>query len=327
MLQEWVYFSLAYPLLYVIITYIDKAVLSVVRYGVMLTVMCIAALIASIIMFVIDGVVLSTSIVLASIGLGLTVGGSLYLDLNVLAFTEASKISLLYEMETIFTLILGTLFLGEILTVTQYVGFFVIISTSIFIAYYDIILLKKEKDEESIEDLDETDEPQETMSNTKALFFMLTYTCILAFNFVGFKLIFNEFTSAGASVPFLTIMAWESLGVFLFGACVFLLKKDARREFFDQAPNLPIWIFLVIFSNEMLFVLAKLCSFYPTIDTAVALVSVIGDIQPIVAVAVGWGLFKLFPERFSDEETSPKALSVKFVAAIIIAVTIYFIGG
>lgn len=326
MLQEWVYFSLAYPMLYVIITYIDKAVLSVVRYGVMLTVMCIAALIASIIMFVIDGVALSTSIVLASIGLGLTVGWSLYLDLNVLQFTEASKISLLYEMETIFTLVLGTLFLGEILTEVQYIGFFVIIGTSIFIAYYDIIILQKENNETENEEVDD-EEPQETMSNTKALIYMLMYTCILAFNFVGFKLIFNEFTSIGVSVPFLAIMAWESLGVFLFGLCLFLSKKKARREFFDQAPNLPIWILLVIFSNEMLFVLAKLCSFYPTIDTAVALVSVIGDIQPIVAVAVGWGLFKLFPKRFPDEETSPKALLVKFVAAIIIAVTIYFIGG
>lgn len=327
-MQDWVYFSLTYPMLYVVITYVDKALLSVVRYGVVLTIMCIAALFASIVMFAIDGFVsLSSGIALASIGLGVTIGWSLYLDLNVLQFTEASKITLLYEMETIFTLVLGTLFLGEILTVTQYIGFFVIISTSVFIAYYNVILLKKENDEKGLEDLDETDKSQETMSNTKALFFMLTYTCILAFNFVGFKLIFNEFTSIGLEVPFFTIMAWESLGVFIFGLCVFLLKKDARREFFDQVPKLSVWILLVIFSNEILFVLAKLCSFYPTIDTAVALVSVVGDIQPIVAVAVGWGLFKFFPKRFPDEETSPKALSVKFVAAIIIAVTIYFIGG
>lgn len=302
-MESWVFYSLLYPMIYASTNFVDKYLLSGINSRIMPIYTALVGLIAGVIFFVLTGfpiIPLRDTILILTTGILNTL--SLIVYFKVLDCTETSRVNILFEIIPLFVLVLGYLFLGETITFIQFIGFVIVLSSIITIAYF-----------EEGNAIDEKIPHQ--LSKTTVFVYIVIYDLMFAISAVLAKFVMSE-------TSFNAILSYESLGIGLGGMIILVSSKTIRNEFLESNISMKQKYF--VGANETLFVLAKTITFYAFSLGPVALVSVIGAIQPLIAVLMGWLLTICLPKVFS-ETISKKSLSVKFFAAIAIIFGIYLI--
>jgi drug/metabolite transporter (DMT)-like permease len=304
-MERWIQFSLLFPVLYATTNFVDKALLSGINARIMPIYTATVGLMAGVVFFVLTGfpiIPLKDVIIIMATGVLNTL--SLIVYFKALNSCETSKVNILFEIIPLFVLILGYLFLGETITLIQFIGFVMVLSAVLGVAYFE------EKKTEC-----GNEENSDKLSKTMVIVYIMIFNMMFAIAGVLAKFVMNE-------TSFSAVLSYESFGIGLGGLIILIFSKKIRKEFLESKISWKQKSYVGL--NETIYVLAKTCTFYAFSLGPVALVSVIGSIQPFIAVAMGWLLTILNPKIFK-ENISKKSLTVKFIAALVIIFGIYLI--
>lgn len=211
-------------------------------------------------------------------------------------YEEISRIQILWQMMPIFALILATIFLNEILSLNDYIGFVLLIIGGI------IVSLKKIKG---------------IFKLNIAFYLILFATFIAAIHAVLSKYIFTNADLVSGFV--LTRM-----GAFLMSMTFFISNKYRKisLEIFSKMSNK---IKTVIGIKAIIDLAALLIFSYALITGPVSLISVIGNaIKPIFVLILAFFITVRFP-NIIKEDLSIDSLFSKIIALVLVLAGLYFV--
>jgi len=294
------FFAILGYALYASVNYVDKFVLQ--KYEIEPAVISIytgfSALIASLLILLFTGFHLltfqSASVIIIS---GILTQFYLLPYFKALTLDEASRVVPLFEMTPIIVLLLGFLFLGEALSLKQYIGAFLIVSSS--------ILLTVEQLEAKI------------FSIRPALWYMLL-TCVL----YG-SAIFLFKVGLKQDVPFWTALPYEGLGI-IIGSLLILGYKNNFTLLKQTTKEKGKKIFLFMSLNDAIFISGRYTQYFALTILSVSFVSVLEGFQPLFALLFGLILSIWFPHLL-EEVISKKNVGLKVVAIVLIFSGLYLL--
>lgn len=205
---------------------------------------------------------------------------------------EASTVIPLFQLSPIISYVFGFIFLQEYLNFQQIVASLVVITGAVLISI---------------------DMRQAAWKFKLSVFLLMFLSSVLfSLNSLIFKI-----TALQSS--FWAGMFWQYVGTFIAGCALLLLSRQYRSKFLYVLRNhrLPA-LSLIALTEGLTFVGRSLFSF-ATLLAPLALVSVVGGLQPAFVFIYGVVLTIFFP-GVSNEDISRKALLQKFTAIGIIFV-------
>ncbi len=224
----------------------------------------------------------------------MTASGVLYMGailfyLRAIQSEEASVVAPLFQASTLFTFLLGYLFLREKLAIAQLLGVGLIICGALSLSFRRGPKAKKFK--------------------TSLIALMLGATFVMSLSTVLFKF----FAIRG---DFWTTTFWTFVGEGLFGVLL-LLIPGYRRQFADMFRQKPGAVIGVNAANEVINLGGGLSVRYASLLAPVALVSAISSTTTFFVFFFGILLTLFFP-KFGREDLSAGNLVRKGVGAILI---------
>jgi drug/metabolite transporter (DMT)-like permease len=201
---------------------------------------------------------------------------------------EASRVVVLFQMQPIFILVLSLIFLNEIITPRQLLGFGLILGAAVAIS------LNKETSR---------------LKLSRAFFLILLTDLIWSSSVVLFK-------ATVVDVNFFDIFAYESWGLALGGFILYLLVPSLRNAFHRNIKVVSRRGLLLLAYNESSFVVSKLVAFTAVLLGPVALVSVLGSTQVFIGIVLGAVLTRIIPRVF-QENISRDVLVRKGLLAVV----------
>lgn len=290
--MNWLFFALLAPAVYAIVVFVDKYILEkeVTDYLGMPIYSAVIAAIFGVLIWIGTGfpqLSLRDSILIIFTGILTVFGLASYF--KALASDEASKITILFQMTPVITLILSYFLLGDKLSFPQFVGFMLILISTIGISVNKSV--KK--------------------FYFSSVFFLILLTDFLwAFAFVLFKFVTetNSFTD---------VISYESLGMGVGGFILYNLFPSIKHAFEKTNKKVGSRVFWFIVINEGVFLISRLLTYLAISKGPVALVDVIGGTQVIFALVYGFALTKIFPKIFR-EDISKKGLSKKLIIVVLV---------
>lgn len=216
--------------------------------------------------------------------------------LIALKLDETSRVVPLFQFVPIATLILSSLFLGEHLTNQQFLGFVLILCGGFFISIktFDTNILKPRK----------------------ALWYMMLSSVMYAILAVSFKYVVVK-------TDFWTTFSYEVLGSGIAGLLLLCIPRYAR-QFFVQTRKLSKIFYGGLLINMGLNILFEFFSALAISLAPVALVIVLGGIQPFVVLIIGIILSIWFP-HIIEEDIQRKTIIIKLASLILIFIGTLFI--
>lgn len=207
--------------------------------------------------------------------------------LKALEIDEASVVGPLFQLSSIFALVIGYLVLGEALTLKQMVGCFIILGGSLGLTAE--ISGKRPKIKKTV------------------FTYMLTATAIIGVNAVLFKAIAIE-------ESFWVTSFWEYLGLAFAGTCLFVFSRQYRKEFTNILGKNKTTVISLSAINEIINVGAKTTFNYATLLAPVVLVNFVSEgFQPIFVFLMGLVITLLFP-KISKETLEPSIITQKVIS-------------
>ena len=231
----------------------------------------------------------------------MTVSGILYMGamlfyLRAIKSEEASVVAPLFQASTLFTFLLGYLFLHERLSPLQLLGGALVVGGALGLSFQGGVRRQGFK--------------------ARLILLMLGATFVLALSTVLFKF----FAIQG---NFWTTTFWTFVGEGIFGFAL-LLKRDYRRQFAELFRRNPGAMAGVNAANELINLGAGLAVRYAALLAPVALVSAISSTTTFFVFAFGILLTLFFP-KVGHEDLSPANLIRKGVGALLIAIGVLLI--
>ena len=286
-MPAWVTYSILGAAVFTVVNFIDKYILErqIRDYRGMAIYSSVAAFIAGVLFWVATGFPIlgfsDTVLVLLS-GAFTIWGAAIYFQ--VMVSEEASKVIFLMQIVPIFVLILGYIFLKEVITFKQLVGFIaILVATTTVSADKNSGL---------------------SLKANRTLILMLAADLLFAISSILFKFVVN-------TNDFAKLISYEGLGYAVGGICLYLFFPSIRRAFLKTNSTLKKTGLAVIFGNEAVFIISKVINFFAVSLGPVALVGVLGGTQVFFAVIYGWILTLTAPKIFK-ENISGKELLRKF---------------
>lgn len=229
----------------------------------------------------------------------MTVSGILYMGamlfyLRAIQSEEASVVAPLFQASTLFTFLLGYLFLHERLGTTQLVGGGLIVGGALGLSF------------------------QGGTGRFKArlVLLMLAATFVLALSTVLFKFF-------AVRDDFWTTTFWTFVGEGVFGL-ILLCRPGYRQQFVALFRRSPGAVAGINAANELINLGAGLGVRYAALLAPVALVSAISSTTTLFVFAIGILLALFFP-RFAREDLSTGNLVKKGLGALLIAAGVVLI--
>jgi len=207
---------------------------------------------------------------------------------------DTSIVTSLFSLGRIFVPILAFIFVGEVLRVSQYVGFTVIVVGSAALTL---------------------DHPRGTLRFNKAFLYMLVCSTLLAIEAVIYKYLFE-------TVSWSTGFVWTTLISFLFALC-FLLIPKLRRDIVRQAGNFGRHIKVFAF-EELLTFGGSAAAVYAISLVPVTLVEAVEAFQPLFVLFYAV-LFERYAPRIFHEHIDRKSVMKKSLLFIIMVLGIYLV--
>jgi drug/metabolite transporter (DMT)-like permease len=290
--MSWLFFALLAPLVFTLVNFADKYIIErEVRDPKAMPVYAgIMAFLTGTTLWVITGfpvLPLHDAALVMFTGALATWGSALYF--RAISSEEASSVIVLIQMQSLFVLVLSILFLSETLTLTQFIGFALILAAAVGIS------LKGGQ--------------AGGLRLSTAFFLLLLVDLMWASSIVLFKFVVSE-------TAFTDVLAFESWGMALGGLALYLFLPPLRRAFHASIRSIRRRGLAMIFVNETVFVVAKLLTFTAVSLGPVALVSVLGSTQVFFGIAIGWLLTTLLPHIYKENVTRANLLRKGALAAV-----------
>ena len=231
----------------------------------------------------------------------MTASGVLYMGamlfyLRAIQSEEASVVAPLFQASTLFTFLLGYVFLHERLGLVQLLGGAMIVAGALGLSFHGSVKMRRFK--------------------TRLIVLMLGATFVLALSTVLFKF----FAIRG---DFWTTTFWTFAGEGLFGAAL-LARPGYRQQFAGLFRRNPGAVMGINAANELINLGGGLGVRYATLLAPVALVSAISSTTTLFVVGIGILLTLFFP-KLGREDLSPRNLVKKGLGAILIAAGVFLI--
>ena len=227
-------------------------------------------------------------------GIFTIVGFALYLE--ALVKEETSLIIVLIQLIPVFVLILSLIFLGEVISNRQFIGFGLLIGASIGAS------LKKERSSWGL---------------SKAVLFIVLADLVWSAAFILIKM-----ASLGVSIEALLI--YESFGVMLGAVFLFLLMPGLRRAFISSLRVLKLSDFGLVIFNECLYLGGKALTYIAVALGPVAIVSVLGSTQIFYGILIGAVLTFILPKVFKEDLTG-EGIRKKVILGLIAVTGIFLV--
>lgn len=212
----------------------------------------------------------------------------LYPYYKALQSDDTSVVSSLFSLGRIFVPIFAFLFVGEILTFTQYLGFFIIILGSAALTLNN----------------------NGSLRFNKSLLYMLICSILLAIEAVMYKYIFE-------SVSWSTGFVWTALFSYSIIFCFLFVPKlrcDIRKQMSGLKRNVHIFAF-----EELLTFGGSATSVYVISLVPVTLAKSIGAFQPFFVLAYALILGKSFPRMFRESVSRGSIVKKSILFSIMVA--------
>ena len=222
---------------------------------------------------------------------------SIYYYFKALDFEETSIVVILFQASPLITLVLSALFLREVITLTQLLGFILVLAASTTVSLDSV---KPGK-----------------FSLSKSFYYIMTSNVFWSCAAILYK-------STAVSNDFLSTLGVEGIGIGLGALMAFSFDKGIRQAFLTTMPKVSPSVLVLLTLNEILSLAAKWIVFLAVLLGPVALVDVVVSVQIFYAIITGWLLTRLFPKIF-QENISRKGLTLKLFAGLTLMLGIYLI--
>ncbi len=286
----WILFALLSPAVYTITNFVDKYLLSnkVKDYNALPIYTAGVSFIFGLIWWLFAGMpilpIKDAGIIIIT---GIITIFSIYVYFKALSIQETSMVILFFQLSPIFTLILSMIFLNEIITLKQYLGFGLILGGT------SILALPNKKTNWTI---------------PKGFWLILVYD--LMFALISIILKYSTYESSFSQIIF-----YESFGMGMGGLIMYLLVPTVRKAFNKSRKKLFKYALPIIVVNEIVFIIAKSLGYYAFVIGPVTLVSVIANVHVFFGLLFGYGLTMIMP-KFFHEDISTEKMALKIGAAI-----------
>lgn len=295
--MSWFYVALITPIVHAFVNHIDKYLLSKYLKGGSVGTLVLFSSLFSVI--VLPFVVLYQPAVLSSVSIWqalLLISNGAILVVAILCYLyalesdEASYIAPLFQLIPVFSLLLGYFFLGEVVSLLQFIAILIIILGGVLISLefgsHKITIRKK------------------------AVFLMVGSSILYAVNLVVFKLVAGE-------QGFVTSLFWDLLGKVLFGIVLFICVQQYRKDFLNLIQHNSGAVMTLNGFNEVLALLGEASLIYAALLAPVAIVQSVSSTQPFFVFLIGLMLTIYFP-KFSRETLNKNEIIQKGIATVII---------
>ncbi|HCS78273.1 TPA: hypothetical protein DIV55_00850 [Patescibacteria group bacterium] len=288
--MNWIVPALLAPALYAIVNFVDKYIVSkeVKDYRGMPIYATIVGFIVGTIFWIATGFpILSVQDALIVLLTGVLTlwGAALYF--KAISIEDASKLILWFQMTPVFTLILAFILLGERITLTQILGFFLILMAVISIS---------------------VEKGKYLFYLSQNLILILIVDALWALSGVLIK-----FTIAANSLS--KILSYESWGIGIGGLILYLFIPSIKKAFKKSLKSVRKVALIIMFGNESLFVVGKSVTFFAYSIGPAALVSIVGSTQVFFGILLGI-ILTIFIPSFIKEDISRQEVAKKTIAAI-----------
>lgn len=297
--MNWLFFALSSSATYSIVNFIDKYILEkeVRDYRSLPIYSSIISIFFGVLLWIITGFpVLSfqDTILIMFTGM-LTIWGAAFY-FKVLSDNETSKVIILFQLTSLITLILASVFLKEVITSIQLVGFFLILLATLGISL---------------------DKRQKQLKLSSAFALILLADLFWALSYVVFKYV----SSANS---FSKIISFESWGLALGGLILYVLFPSFSKAFKKTQNKVRKFALVLILFNEGVFLIAKLLMFLAISIGPVALVNVVGGTQVFFGIAFGFILTLIAPKIFQENITRD-GLAKKISMATLVLIGLWLV--
>lgn len=301
--MNWLIIALISPALDTLVNFTDKYIIEreVKDYRGMPIYGAIVGLVFGTIYWVATGFpILELRDALIIIGTGILSIFGLALYFKALASEETSSIIIFLKGIPVMVLVLSFIFLKEVITFRQLLGFAFILFSVIGVSY------KKTKKKNF-----------RLFSLSSPLVLILIVDSIWAISAILIKFAINANT-------FPKVLSYESWGVGIGGVILYLTFPTIRNAFHKSFRTVRKLALGVMFINEGVFVFSRGLVYYAYSLGPAALVSVIGGVQVFYGIILGLLLTLTLPKLFK-EDVSIKSLKRKVLFAIILFLGIYLV--
>lgn len=211
------------------------------------------------------------------------------LYLYALEISDASSTVSWFLVSPIFGYILGYLFLGETLTLKQFIGSAIILLGAVLISL--------------------SWEGKKQKAKKKFIFYMLAVCLVIAISGIIFKFVALEGN-------FWVSSFWQHVGLGGIGIIIYFLSPKYRREFKYMNQKGGFKIFLLNLTGEIVTIFGNLLNNYALLLAPVAMVYLVGSFQPAIVLVLAIISTKFLP-KFIQEDISRKVLIPKIVAILL----------
>ena len=226
---------------------------------------------------------------------GILYMGAMLFYLRAIQSEEASVVAPLFQASTLFTFLLGYLFLHERLGTSQLLGGGLIVGGALGLSFQG---------------------GTKARFNARLVLLMLAATFALALSTVSFKFF-------AVRDDFWTTTFWTFVGEGLFGVAL-LCRPSYRRQFIALFRRSPGAVAGINAANELINLGAGLGVRYAALLAPVALVSAISSTTTLFVFAIGILLALFFPQ-FGREDLSTRNLVKKGLGTLLIAAGVVLI--
>jgi drug/metabolite transporter (DMT)-like permease len=215
---------------------------------------------------------------------------------KALAIDDASRVIPLFQIASIFVLVLSYIFLGERLNSFELLGLIFIIMGG--------FILGTEKIESGI------------FKPRKSLYFMIISSLFYAITSIIFKFVVTK-------NDFWLTFGYESLGLGL-GAFILLLWRPHRHRFIKELKIVTRKTWGVLLINEFFNTCAQFSTAYALLLASASLVALLEGSQPFFVLIYGLILSLWFP-HIVKEDITKTTLIIKIICIILLFIGIYFV--
>lgn len=299
--MNWLFFAVLAQVFYTVVVFIDKYILEreIADYRGMPIYSAIIATIAGVLIWIVTGfpiLSLKDGLLITLTGVLTTFGAATYF--NALSDDEVSKVTILFQVQPVITLILSFLILGERISSPQLLGFILILLSAIGIS-----LEKKLK----------------KVRFSKVFFLILLTDFLWASAYVIFKFVVD-------SNSFSKVLSYESIGIGFGGLILYTFFPSIRKAFKKTNKKVRRRIIWFVSINEGIFLFSRLLKYLAISKGPVSLVDVVGGTQIIFAIVFGFFL-TLFAPKIFQESISGIGLFKKIVMAGLVLLGLWFVQG
>lgn len=289
----WLFLALLAPAIYTVVNFIDKYVVEdkVDDYrGMPIYAAVVALVFGTSFWFAMGRPVLSFQDAALVVGSGMLTMYGFALYFRVISQNHTSLVIMLLQLTPVFSLVLSFLVLGEIITLRQFIGFLLVLASVMAVS------VKR---------------GAKVLELSSAFYQILVADIIFAITGVLIKFTINANSLA-------KIVSYESWGIFLGGLTLFLLFPTVRHAFLTSFKSVGKPVLVILFFNEVLFIISKALTFLALALGPVALVSVLGSTQVFYGILYGSLLTFLAPATFQEDITLGGLLKKTILAVILL---------